>query len=329
MSESPQKGRKAQPPPARGGGFGVVLWVALVIIVAAGGAAGAWYAYERGLEAGIAASPPLITAEAGPSKVAPEDEGGIEVPNQDALVFDAIVERAEEPAEEVLAPGPEEPMAKPAPEPPGEAELAAVDTTAPATEEAAAEGAGVAEEGGEMAEVEPAPGGPEETTAVEEDVLVPPEPDVVEDAMAVASAPAPEVTEAPSPEPLRIEPESRPETIVLQEPPATEPETETEMAAVTESVEPAPAAAEMGLGPRVQLAAFRSPERAEVGWGRILEAHRDLLDALDHWVVRVDLGAEKGIFHRLQAGPLTDAETAKALCETLKAREQGCLVVAP
>ena len=328
MAESAQKGRKAQP--ARQSGFGVVLWIALVIVAAAAAAAGAWLGYERGLEAGIAASPPLIAAEEGPTKVAPEDEGGMEVPNRDALVFDAIDEGAEEPADEVLAAAPEEPVAIPALE-----------------EAAAAEGESVAGEGGEMAEVDPAPGGADEIIAVEEEVLAAPEPDVVEEAMAVAEAPepseppaeplAPEPSTPPEPlipeplipEPLRIEPESAAETIVLNEPPTADAEPEIELTAITESVEPVPAAAEMGLGPRVQLAAFRSPERAEIGWGRIVEAHQELLGALEHWVVRVDLGAEKGIFHRLQAGPMADADMAKALCEKLHARDQGCLVVAP
>ena len=80
---------------------------------------------------------------------------------------------------------------------------------------------------------------------------------------------------------------------------------------------------------RVQLAAARSPQRAENIWKRILGAHKDLLGELRHVVVRVDLRAEKGIFQRIQAGPLVDAETANALCEKLRAREQGCLVVPP
>ena len=88
MAERAEKARQAARAPARKGGFGVVLWITLVIIAAVGGAAGAWVvAYERGLEAGIAASPPFITAEAGPTKVAPEEEGGLDVPNREALVF--------------------------------------------------------------------------------------------------------------------------------------------------------------------------------------------------------------------------------------------------
>ncbi len=304
MAERAEKARPAPQAPARKGGFGVVLWITLVIIAAVGGAAGAWVvAYERGLEAGIAASPPLITADAAPTKVAPEEEGGMEVPNREALVFDAIDEGAEPPAEEVLAPAPEEPMEMPAPEPPSEAELAVADASAPSAGEGLAEPT--------------ADAGAEDAEAPEEEVLLAPEPEVVEESMEVATAPA---AEPADPEPLRIEAEAEAEAIVLESPPA-----EPEPAMAEPSEEAAPAAS----GPRVQLAAFRSPERAEIGWERIVEAHQDLLGGLEHRVVRVDLGEEKGIFHRLQAGPMADSDAAKALCDTLREREQGCLIVAP
>ena len=337
MAERPEKGRQATPAAERKGGFGVVLWITLVIIAAVGGAAGAWVvAYERGLEAGIAAAPPpIITAEAGPTKVAPEDEGGLEVPNQEAMVFDAIDEGAEAPAEAALAPPPEEPVEIPPPEPPSEAELAAaVAPSVDAAEETmaeAAEGAGAMESAGEMAEE---PGAVAEigeaAEAVEEEVLLAPEPETLEEPREVASAAQPA-----DPEPLRIEADGEPEAIVLEPPPEAamaepaEPEmAEPEMAAA-EMAEPTERSAAEAAGPRVQLAAFRSPERAEIGWGRIVATHEDLLGGLDHRVVRVDLGEEKGIFHRLQTGPMADAEAAKALCESLQAREQGCLVVAP
>lgn len=323
MAKRTEKDRQAAPAPARKGGFGVVLWITLVIIAAVGGAAGAWVvAYERGLEAGIAAAPPLITAEVGPTKVAPEDEGGLEVPNQEALVFDAIDEGAEAPIEEVLAPPPEEPIEMPAPEPPSEAELAAVDApAADADEEVMAEdAAGASMEPSATAEETDADTAMDEAMAVEDEVLLAPEPESLDEATEVASAPAPEPAD---PEPLRIEAEGEPEAIVLEPPAPADPAPEPEMA------EPAERAAAVAAGPRVQLAAFRSLERAEIGWGRIFAVHEDLLGGLAHRVVRADLGEEKGVFHRLQAGPMDDSDAAKALCDKLRAREQGCLVVAP
>ena len=311
MSERTEKARPAAKAPPRRGGFGVVLWSTLVIIAAVGGAAAAWVvAYERGLEAGIAASPPLITAEPGPTKVAPKDEGGLEVPNQEALVFDAIDAGAEAPVEEALAPPPEEPIEMPAPEPPSAADLAAADAPA----------AGASIEPSGTAEETDADTAMDEAMAVEEEVLLAPEPESLDEATEVASVPAAEPADSA---PLRIEAEGDPEAIVLEPPPPVEPEPDPEMA------EPVESAAAVAAGPRVQLAAFRSPERAEIGWGRIFAVHEDLLGGLAHRVVRVDLGEEKGVFHRLQAGPMADSDAAKALCESLREREQGCLVVAP
>ncbi|MGH6932682.1 MAG: SPOR domain-containing protein [Dongiaceae bacterium] len=58
---------------------------------------------------------PLLLAEEGPEKVRPAEEGGLEVPNQDVLIYDELAgqERAAEP--ETLLPEPETPLAPPMP----------------------------------------------------------------------------------------------------------------------------------------------------------------------------------------------------------------------
>ena len=89
---------------------------------------------------------------------------------------------------------------------------------------------------------------------------------------------------------------------------------------------PAPA---RGRAHRIQIGAYRSAENAEAGWRSLRAAHKDLLEGLDRTVVRIDLGVGKGVFHRLQAGPLPDAGSAQALCARFNARKQGCLVVRP
>lgn len=79
---------------------------------------------------------------------------------------------------------------------------------------------------------------------------------------------------------------------------------------------------------RVQLAAFRAPSDAETAWNVARAQHRDALGALEAVVVEVDLG-RRGVFYRLQAGPLPDQRSARQLCRTLQERGQSCLVVAP
>ncbi|MBX6323556.1 MAG: SPOR domain-containing protein, partial [Rhodospirillaceae bacterium] len=79
---------------------------------------------------------------------------------------------------------------------------------------------------------------------------------------------------------------------------------------------------------RVQLAAFRSESQAQVASQRLQEAFHDELSGRTFHVERADLGA-KGVFFRLQAGPLASRDEAAALCSRLKQRGQPCIVVAP
>ncbi len=79
---------------------------------------------------------------------------------------------------------------------------------------------------------------------------------------------------------------------------------------------------------RIQLGSLDSATAAAAEWRRLRRRHRDLLEALRPRVQRADLGA-KGVFYRLQAGPLADAGRAKGLCETLARRNVPCLVITP
>ena len=77
----------------------------------------------------------------------------------------------------------------------------------------------------------------------------------------------------------------------------------------------------------VQIASFRSKAKADAAWARYGKTHGDLLRGLEPLVRRVDLGAEKGVYYRLRAGPLGTLAEARALCAKLKARKLGCFVV--
>jgi TPR repeat protein len=78
---------------------------------------------------------------------------------------------------------------------------------------------------------------------------------------------------------------------------------------------------------RVQLASFRSADEAGVAWRRLTRRHPELLDGLKAEFVEADLGPERGIYHRLTAGPLDSGDAARALCRNIKERapRQGCL----
>jgi Na+-transporting methylmalonyl-CoA/oxaloacetate decarboxylase gamma subunit len=71
-----------------------------------------WFLYSTGDEVPGDQDVALIEAPEGPAKVAPEDRGGMEVADQDKLVFDRVSGQ-ETPMEEKLLAGPEEPIALP------------------------------------------------------------------------------------------------------------------------------------------------------------------------------------------------------------------------
>ena len=80
-----------------------------------------------------------------------------------------------------------------------------------------------------------------------------------------------------------------------------------------------------GTPVRVQLGAVRNPDAARAQWARLKREQPDLLGKLTAVAVRADLG-DKGIFYRIEAGPLNDAAAADRLCGELKRRDLGCAV---
>jgi cell division septation protein DedD len=83
-----------------------------------------------------------------------------------------------------------------------------------------------------------------------------------------------------------------------------------------------------GKGFHLQLGAVRSAEGAKTEWEKLKRQNADLLGQLDFAAPRVDLG-ERGVFYRIQAGPLADATAAEHRCTELKRRGVGCILVRP
>lgn len=244
----------------------VVVMLAIAVLAGVGG-----YAYENLTREGPVTSQqvPLIKADDSPTKKRPDEPGGMAIPDQDKLVYQALSEGGGEEVVERILPPPEEPMPMPLPLP---------------------------------QDIEPAAGpeaAPASTDAPEAVAEVPPAPEP-----AAASAEVAAVAPAPTVESVAV-------------------------AAVAAEADPPPTASPTGKNYLVQLAALRSADAANEAWRRLAKANADLLGELQPKVVRVDLGAEKGVFFRLRVGPLRDAATAKDLCAKLKARKMGCLVIRP
>lgn len=234
----------------------------MIAIAAVAGVGGYLYSRLSG-SAPAGGEVPLVRAEPGPTKKRPDKPGGMTIPNQDKLVYQAITDGAGEKAEpkvERLLPPPEEPLSPPKPPAPQPAASPAKAAPAPAAQ--------------------PAEAAPKTTSKTAKKTSPPPAP------TKTASAAAPK----------------------------------------TASKTAAKATAGAYL---VQIAAFRSRAKADAAWTRLAKAHRDLLGKLTPLVRRADLGAEKGVYFRLRAGPLASAAEARALCAKLKARKLDCLVVKP
>jgi hypothetical protein len=80
---------------------------------------------------------------------------------------------------------------------------------------------------------------------------------------------------------------------------------------------------------RIWLASLQTQGGAETYWERLVRDMPDLLESLELMVRKVDLGAEKGIWFRVLAGPLPARQQAEELCMTIVRRRPGenCVVM--
>ncbi len=91
-------------------------------------------------------------------------------------------------------------------------------------------------------------------------------------------------------------------------------------------VEPAAAAAPPPY--RVHLTSIRDPADSQAEWKRLRRHYPALLEDLDVAVTRVDLGAARGVWYRIQGGPLRQSD-ARSRCAAFAVRSLWCRVVLP
>ena len=277
-----------------GGGrsYGLVIGVVLGLVIAGGAG---YFAFRTPSGPSMSGgAPPVIKADATPYKTKPDDPGGMQVENQDKLVYERV-SKGDSPSDRVenLLPPAEEPK-EPPPKPVEEVEESPTPEEQPAME--MAESAAEESESDDLAAaVASATGGRESSVQ-----------SAANTEQNAANTVAPPVQLAPS---------------TVQSAPETEAEPVQEEAQT--------AALSMPDGAfLVQLAAARSNDGAEAEWKRLSGQHEDLLGGLKHMVLQADLG-ERGIFYRLRVGPLADRAAAEKLCADLTAENVGCIVVRP
>ena len=233
-----------------------VLATVLALLIMGLFSGGLWFAYVQGTRhaGGDAAGGdvPLIRADERPTKVKPEQPGGMEIPDRDKLIYNptrSVVEH--------LLPPPEKPMARPT-----------SPSSLPSQTEAARSPAGTPP---------PVSGAPENPPAAVQTVQ-----------------PQQQAAATPTKAPQALQGSSRP-------------------------------AAVLAAGTRLQLGSLRSEDAARQEWERIKRKNSDLLGSLSATPVRADLG-DKGIYYRIQTGPLADSATAARICGELKQRSIGCII---
>lgn len=146
-------------------------------------------------------------------------------------------------------------------------------------------------------------------------------------------APAPRPVAPPPPQVAAVAPQAAagPQTIApgIQPGPAPLPAPgPPPIAAAHPAPKPAPAAKPETAGPpmKVQLASLRSPDEARDEWQRVKRENSDLLGKYTAVAVRSDLG-ERGIWYRVEVGPVGDRAAALRLCKALRGRDLGCQLV--
>jgi hypothetical protein len=129
--------------------------------------------------------------------------------------------------------------------------------------------------------------------------------------------------EAPAPRPV-----APPPPPAAASPPAAQPSlmSPQQIAALARPAAKPAAQAAPGDGVRIQLASLRTPEAARDEWARLKRGNEDLLGALRAVAVRADLG-ERGVYYRVEAGPVADKSAAIRLCRALKERDLECRLV--
>lgn len=288
---------------------------ALIMLVAV--AAAAWLAIGGDVKR---SQPQTIAAESTPERAPPDPDkpNGAVVAHQDQIVYEIVGRDRAKPAEEAIAPAPEPPM--PAPEPPP----------------------------GTAVDLRPDPP-PRPDSPVQ---LLPPAP--APDRIGMAPPPQasrPETASqteprasagAPLPDARRVaDPDAASEAPAAAVDPATQrpdlapaPSEPDPPAAATEPAPPAAAepAPVLAARPppgryRIQLGAVRDKAAAQREWRRLRQKHTDILGGLQMFIQEVDI-AGKGVFHRIQAGPLPERELAEIACDQLKSRKAPCFVIA-
>jgi hypothetical protein len=290
------------------------LLIVLALLVLAMFAGVVWLAYTQGVARGRGETP-VLTAGAGPERVAPQSAGGNNVPYQGFKIYEQPAP-PDDSADNVPAAKPANvaPAATPAPTPP----VAAMPAPAPvaaAPKPAPVAAPKVAASVPASAPAKPVAAPPKSVTALIQQTNAAP----------VAETPKPAAAK-PTPPPAMKQAVIPTPGIATGAPRALGPASQPpKVAAPAPVAATAPPAAKPASGGYVlQIGAYKSQADAEAAWKTYKAKHAALLSGYSDDVQQADLG-EKGTWYRLRVGGLSDKEVATALCDRLKADGGACI----
>jgi hypothetical protein len=266
------------------------LLIVLALLVLAMFAGFVWLAYSEGVARGRGETP-VITADAGPARVAPENPGGAAEPYKGFKIYEQPAPPDDDTAQAAAAPVSPPPATKPAlTETPAPALPAKVEAPAAPVKVAAATPA------------------PKPTPALKASQL-PPQP-----AAPIGPATAPPRTLNTARAPVVASPAPKP--VAAAAPPAPS------VPVASPSVASTPIAAGASV---LQIGAYKSQADADRAWATYKTKHASLLAGYSPDVKQVDLG-EKGTWFRLRIAGFPSKDVASALCDRLKADGGGCFL---
>ena len=286
---------------------------------------------------------PVIRAEAGPNKVAPQNPGGVDIPNQNKEIYERaqpataantrVVNREEQPIDvQAVARAtprviPLAPPETPAPAPQAAEAPAAPTPAPPANGAAAAPAAAPASALGEPRRVRTIAVRPDGTIAGAPPAPAPAAPAAVASAPPAEAAPAPQRTAA-----LPAAPRPQPQSPVRPQSAAAPAASPAAPAAATPAPAPAPvavavrsdASAPAGSGFMVQLGAPGSEAEARATFNALQRRFGEQLGGQSPVIRRADVGNGRTVY-RLRVGPFSRDEAVER-CEALRAAGGQCFI---
>ena len=271
------------------------LLIVLALLVLAMFAGFVWLAYSEGVVRGRSEIP-VVTAEAGPARVAPANPGGAAAPYKGFKIYEQPAPPDEDTAQDVSPHTPVEAKPAPAaatPKPTATVAATPVSKLAPVAKTQAPPAKPVTQPT-KMAEATPAP---KPTPAAKAPAPATPAPKAATAAPAQPSAPLAPATAAPK-------------QLAANAPPAPAPVTQ------------APVASGAYV---LQIGAYKSQAEADGAWNTYKAKHAALLAGYSPNVAQADLG-DKGTWYRLRIAGFSSKDVASALCDRLKADGGGCFL---